>query len=145
MTKEKRLLGLDGRKMSKSYNNFIALSDGPEVICKKVQGMFTDPERIKVSDAGHPEKCNVHAYYSIFAPDMKKEVEEACRKAQIGCTDCKKKLGMILTKFLEPIQEKRSELLKTKKEIMEILEEGCTKAKAAAQETILEVKKAVNI
>ena len=145
LTKEKRLLGLDGRKMSKSYNNFIALSDDPEVIRKKVQGMFTDPERIKVSDAGHPEKCNVHAYYSIFAPDMKKEIEDACRKAQIGCTDCKKKLGMILTKFLEPIQEKRNELLKTKKEINEILEAGCVKAQAAARDTILEVKKAVNI
>jgi tryptophanyl-tRNA synthetase len=145
LTKEKRLLGLDGRKMSKSYNNFIALSDDPEVIRKKVQGMFTDPERIKVSDAGHPEKCNVRAYYSIFAPDMKKEIEDACRKAQIGCTDCKKKLGAILTKFLEPIQEKRNQLLKTKKEINEILEAGCVKAQAAARDTILEVKKTVNI
>jgi len=145
LTKEKRLLGLDGRKMSKSYNNFIALSDDPETIRKKVQGMFTDPERIKVSDKGHPEKCNVRAYYSIFAPEMKKEIEEACQKAQIGCTDCKKKFGVLLTKFLEPIQEKRNELLKTKKEIMEILEVGCKKAQAAAQDTILEVKKAVNI
>ena len=131
--------------MSKSYNNFIALSDDSEIIRKKVQGMFTDPERIMVSDVGHPEKCNIHAYYSIFASDMKKEIEEACRKAQIGCTDCKKKLGVILTKFLEPIQEKRRELLKTKKEIKEILEEGCMKAQAAAQETILEVKKTMNI
>ena len=84
LSKEKRLLGLDGRKMSKSYNNFITLSDEAEVISKKVQSMFTDPERIRVSDAGHPDKCNLSGYYSIFAPGMKKEIDQACRKAQVG-------------------------------------------------------------
>jgi tryptophanyl-tRNA synthetase len=145
LTKEKRLLGLDGRKMSKSYNNFIALSDEAGVIRKKVQSMFTDPQRIRVSDRGHPEKCNVYAYYSIFAPEQKKEIDEACRACRIGCTECKKRLGEILVKFLEPIGEKRRELLKSKKDIKEILEEGCRKAQAAAQSTILEVKKTIGI
>ncbi|MFA5275793.1 MAG: tryptophan--tRNA ligase [Candidatus Omnitrophota bacterium] len=145
LTKDKRLLGLDGRKMSKSYNNFIALSDEAEVIRKKVMSMFTDPQRIKVSDPGHPEKCNLRAYYSIFAPDENKEIDESCSASRIGCTECKKRLAEILVKFLEPIREKRKGLLKSKNEIEDILEAGCRKAQAAAQATILEVKKTIGI
>jgi len=140
LTKASRLLGIDGRKMSKSYNNYIALSDASEVIRKKVQSMFTDPLRIKFTDPGHPEQCNVHNYYAIFAPKRKKEIVELCRKSQIGCTDCKKELGQILVKFLEPIQEKRNDLVKNKKHILEILEQGKKEASKVASETIQEVK-----
>jgi tryptophanyl-tRNA synthetase len=140
LTKASRLLGTDGRKMSKSYNNYIALSDAPEVIRKKVQSMFTDPLRIRFTDLGHPEQCNLHSYYAIFAPERKKEIDELCRKAQIGCTDCKKELGQILVKFLEPIQAKRNDLIKNKKHIFEILEDGKKKAIAVAAQTIAEVK-----
>ncbi|MDP2927792.1 MAG: tryptophan--tRNA ligase [Candidatus Omnitrophota bacterium] len=89
LTETTRLLGLDGRKMSKSYNNYIALSDAPEVIRKKVQSMFTDPERIHVTDRGHPDKCNVSSYYAAFFPVLKNQVCERCTKAMIGCTECK--------------------------------------------------------
>jgi tryptophanyl-tRNA synthetase len=140
LTKASRLLGIDGRKMSKSYNNYIALSDAPEVIRKKVQSMFTDPLRIKFTDPGHPEQCNVHNYYAIFAPQRKKEIDELCRKAQIGCTDCKRELGQILVKILEPIQEKRNDLVKNKKRILEILEQGKKEASKVASGTIQEVK-----
>jgi tryptophanyl-tRNA synthetase len=145
LTKEKRLLGLDGRKMSKSYNNYIALSEEPEVIAKKVQSMFTDPTRIKFTDPGHPDKCNVHNYYAVFAPQRKKEIDEACRRAKIGCTECKKELANILIKFLEPIQEKRNALLKNKKEVFDILEQGEKKARAVASETLAEVKKLLRL
>jgi tryptophanyl-tRNA synthetase len=114
LTKSARLLGLDGRKMSKSYDNYIAISEDAEVIRRKVQNMFTDPLRVKLTDPGHPDKCNVHSYYAIFAPERKKEIDEFCRKAKIGCTECKKELAQILVKFLEPIQLKRSEFLKNK-------------------------------
>ncbi|MFH1458490.1 MAG: tryptophan--tRNA ligase [Candidatus Omnitrophota bacterium] len=144
LTKAQRLLGLDGRKMSKSYNNFIALSEESEILRKKVANMFTDPQRIKFSDPGHPDKCNVHSYYAVFAPDRKKEVDELCRKAKIGCTDCKKELAQILIKILEPIQEKRDKLLKDRSQIFDILEEGTKKAKSVAGETLDEVKKLVN-
>jgi len=140
LTKASRLLGIDGRKMSKSYNNYIALSDHPEVIRKKVQSMFTDPLRIRLTDPGHPQQCNVHNYYAIFAPQRKKEIDELCRKAQIGCTDCKKELGQILVKILEPIQEKRNDLVKNKKHIFEILEEGEKEASKVASKTLEEVK-----
>lgn len=145
LTKTQRLLGLDGRKMSKSYNNFVALSEEPSVIRKKVANMFTDPQRIKLSDPGHPDKCNVHNYYAVFAPERKKEVDELCRKARIGCTDCKKELSERLIKVLEPIQKKRDKLLKDKGEIFKILEEGKSKAQSIARKTLAEVKKLINL
>lgn len=145
LTQAPRLLGLDGRKMSKSYHNFIALSEEPDRIRLKVQGMFTDPLRIKLADPGHPEKCNVHNYYAVFAPKRKKEIAELCRKAKIGCTDCKKELASILIKFLEPIQEKRNKLLKDKKQVFDILKQGEKKAGTIASQTISEVKKLLGL
>jgi tryptophanyl-tRNA synthetase len=145
LTKAQRLLGLDGRKMSKSYNNYIALSEEPESIRRKVQNMFTDPLRIKLTDVGHPHKCNVFSYYAVFAPEKKKGVEECCCKAKAGCTECKKELAAILVKFLEPIQEKRRELLKNKKQITEILSERRKKAQILAAETMSEVKDLINL
>jgi tryptophanyl-tRNA synthetase len=145
LTEAKRLLGLDGRKMSKSYNNFIALSEEPESIRKKIQNMFTDPARIKLTDAGHPERCNVHSYYAVFAPERKKEIDELCRKAKIGCTECKKELAQILVKTLEPIQEKRKELLKDKSRLYDILNEGEKKARVIAEKTMFQVKELINL
>ena len=145
LTQAKRLLGLDGRKMSKSYNNYIALSEDPEVIRKKIQNMFTDPLRIKFSDPGHPEKCNVHSYYAVFAPERESQIDEFCRKAKIGCTDCKKELAGIIIKILEPIQEKRRELLKDKNHISDILEAGQKKARQVAEKTISEVKEIIRL
>lgn len=140
LTRSDRLLGLDGRKMSKSYNNYILLSEEPDTVRKKAMNMFTDPKRIRLTDAGHPDKCNVHHYYSVFAPERKKEIDELCRKAKIGCTDCKKELAEILIKLLEPIREKRREYLKNKKYILDILEQGEKRARQIAEGTIKEVK-----
>lgn len=145
LTKNKRLLGLDGRKMSKSYNNYIALSEETEVIAKKVQGMFTDPLRIKFTDPGHPDKCNVHSYYAVFAPQRKEELDRLCRSAKIGCTECKKELAGILIRYLEPIQEKRKIFIKDKSRVFDILEEGTRKAQALASQTLTEVKKLIKI
>ena len=145
LTKTPRIQGLDGRKMSKSYNNFIAISEEPKNIRLKVQGMFTDPERVKLSDPGHPQTCNVHSYYAVFAPEREKEIASFCRQSKIGCTDCKKELAEILVKFLEPIQKKRNELLKNKKQIFNILEQGSKQAGCLASKTISEVKGLLNL
>jgi len=145
LTKSARLLGTDGRKMSKSYDNYIALSDKPELIRKKAQSMFTDPTRIKFTDPGHPQKCNVHSYYAVFAPQRKKEIDTLCRNSKIGCTDCKKELAEILVRFLGPIQEKRDELLKNKSQVYHILEEGEKKAQDIASATVCEVKNLLNL
>jgi len=140
LTQTTRLLGLDGRKMSKSYNNYIALTDAPEAILKKVQGMFTDPERIRVADCGHPDKCMVFSYYLAFSPELKHQIHQRCQEAKIGCTECKKELAVLLANLLAPIQEKRQVLEKDKKKIQEILSVGKQKASRLAKETISQVR-----
>jgi len=140
LTKTTRLLGLDGRKMSKSYNNYIALSEDPEIIRKKVQSMFTDPERIRLTDPGHPDKCNVFSYYAVFFSQEEKEAQERCAKSKIGCTDCKKELATKLVDLLAPIQEKRRLLLKNKKHIQDLLFLGQTGAAEIAKKTIAQVR-----
>jgi len=143
LTETPRLLGLDGRKMSKSYNNAINLSDSKGVIIKKVKQMFTDPKRIKLSDPGHPGKCNVCSYYKVFAPEMVDDVTQWCKKAQKGCTECKMILAEKLLVKLAPIQKKREALVKNKKKVLDILEDGRKRAKKIAEQTLAEVKKAV--
>lgn len=145
LTETTRLLGSDGRKMSKSYNNYISLSEEPQVIRKKVQSMFTDPERIRLCDCGHPHKCNVFSYYAVFFPQAKKEREERCLKSSIGCTECKKDLAEKIIGLLAPIQEKRQALEKDKKHIQEILAQGNAKAAAFAKKTIAEVRQLLKI
>ncbi|MDP6379941.1 MAG: tryptophan--tRNA ligase, partial [Phycisphaerae bacterium] len=93
LTQSPRLLGLDGRKMSKSYGNQIDIADEPEVIEKKVATMFTDPERKRRTDPGRPERCNVHTYYDVFCPADCDDVAQKCRSAEWGCTDCKRRLA----------------------------------------------------
>ncbi|TAM40775.1 tryptophan--tRNA ligase [bacterium] len=145
LTESPRLAGLDGRKMSKSYNNFISLSEEPEVIRKKIQNMFTDPLRIRLSDPGHPHKCSVFSYYSVFFPELKEGGEKRCSRSEIGCTDCKKELAAKIIGLLAPIQEKRRQLLKDKKYIQDILSAGKAKASRVASKTISEVKDLLKI
>ena len=140
LTPVAKLLGLDGRKMSKSYGNVVALSDPPETIKKKVQTMFTDPKRIRRTDPGHPQTCNLHSYYVVFFPDEEKEVAEACRKADMGCTDCKKRLGEALCGMLAPVQERRRALFADKGRLEAIAEAGRQKARARAHATLEAVR-----
>jgi tryptophanyl-tRNA synthetase len=143
LTQTPRLLGIDGRKMSKSYQNAINLSDAPEEVTKKVKQMFTDPKRLRLADPGHPDECNVYSYYEVFAPEMKKEVYDWCTGAKRGCTECKSILAGSIVSKLRPIQEKRNELSKHKDRIHDILEEGRKKAQIIAHKTMDEVRKAV--
>ncbi|MDD5155659.1 MAG: tryptophan--tRNA ligase [Candidatus Omnitrophica bacterium] len=145
LTKTPRLLGLDGRKMSKSYNNTVDLSDSAETLKNKISGMFTDPQRIKLSDPGHPDVCNVHAYYAVFAPEMKQEVDDWCRNARKGCTECKKILAEKLVLKLAPFHKKRTQFLKDKPKIKKILKAGSEKAGVAAARTVDAVKSAMKI
>jgi tryptophanyl-tRNA synthetase len=145
LTQMPRLLGLDGRKMSKSYGNTLDLSDTDESIKEKVRTMFTDPKRIKFSDVGHPKECNIYSYYNAFSPSIVDEVWNWCTKATVGCTDCKKRLADALVKKLSPIHEKRKELLKDKNAIKKILKQGSDRAREVASITINEVKKAMEL
>lgn len=140
LTQTPRLLGLDGRKMSKSYNNAISLSDTPEEIQKKVKTMFTDPKRLRLKDPGHPDECNVYSYYEVFAPQLKKDVYNWCTGAEKGCTDCKMILAQHLTQALSGISERRQSFSKDRDKIVDILKDGRNKARKIAQETLLQVK-----
>ncbi len=139
-----RLLGLDRRKMSKSYKNFIALADGPDAVRQKVMSMITDPQRIRATDPGRPEYCNVHDYYASFAPEQADAVAGKCRKAQIGCVECKRDLAGILVEFLAPIREKRTDILSQPRLLDDIIEKGAEKARAVAKATMEEVRRVVN-
>jgi tryptophanyl-tRNA synthetase len=145
LTETPKLLGLDGRKMSKSYNNFIALSDSPDEIRKKVSGMFTDPERIKITDPGHPDVCNVYAYYKLFAPQLESQVHEECKSAKIGCVQDKQRLAECIIEFLKPFQERRKQFSEDKEFLNRVLKEGAEKAREVARSTLKEVKEAIGI
>ena len=143
LTKTPRLLGLDGRKMSKSYDNAIDLSDTEEEIRRKVKDMFTDPKRIKLSDPGHPDECNVFSYYGVFDHKETKEVHAWCTGAKKGCTDCKLILAEALINHLGPIREKRRALEKDPQRIWDILESGRQKAQTIARTTMAQVKEII--
>ena len=143
LTETPRLLGLDGRKMSKSYNNAINLSDSETDVRKKISQMFTDPKRIKLTDKGHSDGCNVFSYYQVFAPELVQDVKQWCTLAQKGCTEGKKILADRVLGNLAPIQKKRQELVKDTSIVRDILKEGKDKATAIAEKTMDEVKKAV--
>jgi len=144
LTPTPRFLGIDGfKKMSKSYKNSIYLSDKDEIIRKKVESMFTDPTRIKLTDPGHPEICNVFRYYTVFFPSF--DLYKECTSSKIGCTQCKKELAEKIIEFLKPIREKRNEILETPKKINEIIEKGSIKARTIAKETIRKVKELVKL
>ncbi len=145
LTKSARMLGLDGRKMSKSYDNFIALDEDQKTLEKKVLSMITDPARIKKDDKGHPDVCNVYSYYCMFAADKKDEVRDWCENAKKGCKDCKKLMADILNDFIAPNREKKKDILKKKGYLEDILNEGKKKAQEVASGTLDQAKGAMGL
>jgi len=143
LTPSPRLLGVDGRKMSKSYQNAINLSDSPEEILNKIKQMFTDPTRIRKSDPGHPDGCNVYSYFNVFVPERISEVRDWCLGAKKGCTECKGLLCEAISKRLEPVRERRRVLEKDPDKVWDILAAGRKKATRIAMETMSEVRKVV--
>ena len=141
-----KLNGLDGRKMSKSYDNAIFLSDNEKEIAKKVKQMLTDPARARRDDPGDPEVCSLYPFHKIYSPQsMQDEVAEGCRSAKIGCGDCKNMLTETMLGSMRPIMEKRSEITKKPKEVEEIIAEGTKKAQLVATSTLDRVKQAMKI
>lgn len=139
------LPGTDGRKMSKSYQNAIAISDSPETVRKKISSMVTDPARVKREDRGHPEVCTIFEYYKVFAKNKMDKVAVECREAKRGCVECKRELAEILIAYLAPIYRKREELVKTPEKLVQILAAGAEKARKMAAQTLNEAKKAMGL
>lgn len=145
LTKMKVLPGLDGRKMSKSYENTIALSDAPEEVTKKVKSMITDPLKIKKDDPGHPEVCSVYAYHKIFSQGEAENICSMCKAGASGCVSCKSVLAKNLVGFMDPMYTKRMELLKDKDFVWDILRTGTRATKADAKEKMSEIKEKMNL
>ena len=148
LTESPKLMGTDGRKMSKSYGNTINLSESPQTIRATVQKMFTDPTRIKMTDPGHPETCNVCHYWRMFEPSHYQRVWEECAGAKRGCVQNKQELAEVLVKMTEPFRAARSGPSRESpayQKIEAILQEGAQKARAVAQQTMTEVKAAFGL
>jgi len=141
-----KMIGLDGQKMSKSYNNTIALREPPESVEKKIKTMLTDPARVRRNDPGNPDHCPVWQLHQVYSNDETKSwVETGCREAKIGCIECKQPVIEAINKELKPIQERASHYIEDPDLVKNIVAEGCEKARKLARETMREVREAMGL
>ena len=146
LTDTPKILGTDRRKMSKSYNNAIYLSDSPDKIAATVSQMITDPQRARRADPGNPDVCNVFNFHKLYTePAVVADIDTQCRNAEIGCVECKKIMAEFLIKALEPIREKRRYYESRLNLVEEIIHDGSNRARAVAQKTMEEVRSVVKI
>ncbi len=140
------LPGLDGRKMSKSYQNTIPVSATPDEMQKLVMSMLTDPNRKRRTDPGNPYICPVFAYHKIYnSPTRQEEVSVGCQTAEIGCVDCKKECASLLIDSLGSFRARRAELMKDTSQVSAILTKGAEKARNITTQTIREVKQQIGL
>ncbi|MEY3171061.1 tryptophan--tRNA ligase [Candidatus Methylopumilus rimovensis] len=141
-----KMIGLDGQKMSKSYNNTIALREPPESVEKKIKTMPTDPARVRRNDPGNPDHCPVWQLHQVYSNDeVKSWVETGCKEAKIGCIECKQPVIEAINKELKPIQERASHYIEDPDLVKNIVAEGCEKARKLARETMREVREAMGL
>jgi tryptophanyl-tRNA synthetase len=146
LTVASRMPGLDGQKMSKSYNNTIALREDPESITKKMRTMPTDPARVKRTDPGDPEKCPVWPLHLVYSDEARKQwVQQGCRSAGIGCLECKQPVIDAVLAELKPIRERAEEYIEDPTLVRNIIADGCEKAGKLAQETLRDVRESMGL
>jgi tryptophanyl-tRNA synthetase len=144
LTETPKLPGLDGRKMSKSYNNSIYLSDSAEETSKKIMSMMTDPARVRRNDPGEPDICVAFNLHRLYVPQEKlEEIIPACRNATIGCVECKKILVSCMNERLAPFRARREELAANPGFVDELLQEGSRKASLISDAVMTEVRTAL--
>jgi tryptophanyl-tRNA synthetase len=146
LTEAPRMPGLDGQKMSKSYNNTINLREDAASVTKKIRTMPTDPARIKRSDPGDPEKCPVWQFHLIYSDKQtQKWVQEGCTSAGIGCLECKQPLIDAVLQEQKPMHERAQMYLDDPTLVRNIIADGCEKAQKLAQETLRDVKQVMGL
>ena len=146
LTASARMPGLDGQKMSKSYGNTIALREDAEVVTKKIRTMQTDPQRMRRTDTGNPEKCPVWDLHQIYSNDeVKQWVQAGCRSAGIGCIECKQPVIDAVLKEQEPMHERAKMYEEDPQLVKNIIADGCEKARKLAQETMRDVREAMGL
>ena len=146
-TEYPKVLGTDGqRKMSKSENNHIELALTPAETVQVVRGMVTDPARVRRTDAGNPDVCNVFALHKTFsAPEAVQEINAGCRSAAIGCVDCKQRLADSMNNGLAGLRERRAALAVRPDDVWDVLRDGAQRARALAAATMDEVRAAIGL
>jgi tryptophanyl-tRNA synthetase len=146
LTKASKMPGLDGQKMSKSYNNTIALRDDPAKVEKALRTMPTDPQRVRRKDPGEPEKCPVWQFHRVYSDDpMRDWVQQGCRSAGIGCLDCKQPIVDAVLAELAPIQERARDYEAQPELLRNVINDGCEAAREVARETMDEVRRAMSL
>ncbi|MGB2818866.1 MAG: tryptophan--tRNA ligase [Burkholderiaceae bacterium] len=146
LTEASKMPGLDGQKMSKSYNNAITLREDPESITKKIRTMPTDPARVRRTDKGEPERCPVWQLHKIYSDDATREwVQTGCRSAGIGCLDCKQPVVEAVIRELAPMRERAQRYLEDPTLVRNIIADGCDRARELAGETMREVREAMGL
>jgi len=144
LTKASKMPGLDGQKMSKSYNNTIALRESPENVEKKIRTMPTDPARCRRTDPGDPAKCPVWQFHEIYSNETTKQwVQEGCRSAGIGCIECKQPVIQAVQTELAPIQRRAADFEEDRGRVRDILRDGAESARQVARETLADVMEAI--
>ena len=146
LTKISRMPGLDGQRMAKSYNNTITLREDPESVTKKIRTMPTDPARVRRTDPGEPEKCPVWQLHLVYSDEPTRQwVQVGCRTAGIGCLECKQPVIDAIVRELAPIRERAQRFLDQPALVRDIVLDGCAKARAAAEETMCDVRASMGL
>jgi tryptophanyl-tRNA synthetase len=146
LTEASKMPGLDGQKMSKSYDNTIGLREDGETIARKIRTMPTDPARVKRTDPGTPEKCPVWQFHLVYSDDTRKKwVQEGCRGASIGCLECKQPVIDAVLEEQKPMRERAQRYMDDPTLVRSIVADGCEKARKQAQETLREVKEVMGL
>jgi tryptophanyl-tRNA synthetase len=146
LTQSPKMPGLDGQKMSKSYNNVISLRETTEEIDRKIRTMPTDPARVRRTDPGDPDKCPVWQFHLVYSgEDVKQWVQEGCRSAGIGCLECKQPVIDAVQAELKPIQDRGEAFARDPTLVKNIIAEGCRRARDAAEETMADVRRSMGL
>jgi len=145
LTKFARLPGLDGKKMSKSMNNAIFLSDDPKAVQKKMMTAYTDPLKIKKDDPGHPDDCVVMAYHRLYLPETADDICKECKAGKLGCVAHKRQLAERVAQWLAPLHEKRAYYEAHRDEVIDIIKDGDARARTQAQEVMGRVREAMQL
>lgn len=147
VTEVPKVIGIDGvQKMGKSLDNHIELAATPAETQKRVMSMVTDPQRLRRTDAGNPDVCNVFSFHKIFSqPEEVEMINVECRRAGIGCVDCKKRMAANLNANLEPFRARRAEFAQNPDAVWDILRDGALRARTIAEATMVEVRAAIGL
>jgi len=146
LTEASKMPGLDGQKMSKSYDNTIGLRDDADTITRKIRTMPTDPARVKRSDPGNPEKCPVWQFHLVYSDDKRKQwVQEGCRSAGIGCLECKQPVIDAVLEEQKPMRARAQAYVDDPTLVRNIIADGCEKARRQAAETMREVRETMGL